>query len=107
MPPQCRLSDKSNVPADAHGCPGCPHNCTGPAIAGSPNVNVDGRPALRAPGDPGIHSSCCGPNTWQTVMGSSTVNINGKKAVRQNDQTQHCGGIGKMIEGSGTVFTGG
>lgn len=107
MPPQARLGDQSQVPSDSHGCPGCAHSCIGPSIQGSPNVNVNGKPALRAPGDPGTHSSCCGPNTWQTVMGSGTVNINGKKAVRKGDQTQHCGGVGKMVDGSGDVNTGG
>lgn len=107
MPPQARLSDKSEVPADSHGCPACAHACIGPAVAGSPDVMVNGRPALRAPGDPGVHSACCGPNTWQTVQGSGTVKINGKSAVRMGDATQHCGGVGKVVEGSGNVMTGG
>lgn len=106
MPAQSRLGDKSHVPADAHGCPACPHSCIGPAVAGSPNVNVNGRPALRV-GDPGVHAACCGPNTWKAAMGSGTVNINGKAAHRLNDMDTHCGGVGKMIEGSGDVITGG
>jgi len=36
-----------------------------------------------------------------------TVFINGKPAVRQGDQTKHCGGLGKMIEGSQNVIIGG
>lgn len=106
MPAQSRLGDKSQVPADAHGCPACPHSCIGPAVAGSPDVNVNGRPALRV-GDPGVHAACCGPNTWKAAMGSGTVNINGKAAHRLNDMDTHCGGVGKMIEGSGDVITGG
>jgi len=63
MPPQGRLGDKSNVPADAHGCPACPHPCVGPAISGSANVLTNTRPSLRVT-DNGIHAACCGPNTW-------------------------------------------
>jgi uncharacterized Zn-binding protein involved in type VI secretion len=106
MPPQGRLGDKSFVPADAHGCVACPHPCTGPAIMGSPNVNVNSRPALRV-GDPGIHMACCGPNTWKASAGSGTVFINNKAAHRLGDADQHCGGQGKLIEGSNNVIVGG
>lgn len=106
MPPQGRLGDKAFVPADAHGCPACPHPCTGPAIAGSPNTNVNNRPALRV-GDPGVHAACCGPNMWKAQAGSSTVLINGQKAHRQGDQTKHCGGNGNLIEGATNVVVGG
>lgn len=106
MPPQSRLGDKSQVPADAHGCPGCPHSCIGPAIQGSPNVNVNSRPALRVT-DVGIHAACCGPNMWTAAAGSGTVFINGLKAHRQGDKDTHCGGTGQMVEGSGNVITGG
>ncbi len=108
MPEQSRLGDDSNVPSDSHGCSGCAHNCTGPAISGSGNVNVNGKPALRGKGtDNGVHSGCCGPNSWVTNAGSGTVFINGQPAVRKNDATIHCGGTGKMTQGSGNVFTGG
>ena len=103
---QSRLGDKSDVPADGHGCPGCAHHCVGPATAGSPDVNCNGRPALRV-GDPGVHSGCCGSNTWIATKGSTTVFINNKPAHRINDQDQHCGGVGKMIEGSKNVIVGG
>jgi uncharacterized Zn-binding protein involved in type VI secretion len=106
MPEQCRLGDKSRVPVDAHGCPGCPHNCTGPAIIGSPNVLVNNRPAIRV-GDMGIHAVCCNGNIWTAKAGSATVFINNMKAHRKGDMDQHCGGIGQMIEGSGNVMTGG
>lgn len=106
MPPQGRLGDKSQVPADAHGCPGCPHPAVGPAIAGSANVNVNSRPALRL-GDTGMHAACCGPNMWKATAGSGTVNINGKPAHRLGDADQHCGGMGKLIEGSDNVIVGG
>jgi uncharacterized Zn-binding protein involved in type VI secretion len=73
---------------------------------GSPNVNVNARPALRVT-DTGIHAACCGPNMWTAKRGSGTVFINGKKAHRLGDMDQHCGGVGQMVEGSGNVFTGG
>lgn len=106
MPPQGRLGDRSLVPLDVHGCPGCPHTAIGPAISGSPTVNVNGRPALRVD-DPGIHAACCGPNTWTALTGSATVFINGRAAHRQWDLDRHCGGLGLLIEGSPDVNVGG
>jgi uncharacterized Zn-binding protein involved in type VI secretion len=106
MPPQSRLGDKSQVPADAHGCPACPHPCIGPAIIGSPNVNVNKMPALRV-GDKGMHAACCGPNMWNAVAGSGTVMINNMPAHRLGDRDAHCGGVGQMVEGSPNVMTGG
>ncbi len=106
MPPQARVGDKSNVPVDAHGCPACPHPCVGPAIQGSPNVNVNSLPAVRV-GDQGVHMACCGANMWNAAAGSGTVMINNMAAHRLGDQDTHCGGSGQMIEGSGNVMTGG
>jgi len=106
MPPQARLGDLSEIQADAHGCVACPHHCIGPAISGSPDVMVNFRPAIRVT-DPGVHAACCGPNMWKALTGSSVVMINGLKAHRKDDQDQHCGGIGKMIQGSEDVITGG
>lgn len=105
MPGQGRLGDKANVPLDAHGCPACPHPAIGPAIQGSPDVNVNRRPALRV-GDPGIHAACCGTNTWTATKGSTTVFINGKSAHRMGDQNRHCGGMGQLVEGSPNVIVG-
>lgn len=106
MPGAGRLGDKAQGTSDAHGCPGCPHPVVGPAIAGSPNVNINGLPALRVD-DQGIHAACCGTNMWQAAQGSETVFVNGKPAMRQNDPTRHCGGQGKLIEGSADVIVGG
>ncbi|HVK88367.1 MAG TPA: PAAR domain-containing protein [Kofleriaceae bacterium] len=106
MPPQGRVGDKAQVPADSHGCPGCAHPCIGPGTAGSPDVLTNGRPSLRLQ-DPGVHSSCCGPNTWIATKGSSTVFINNKPAHRKTDQTTHCGGVGMLVEGSDNVMVGG
>jgi len=105
MPGQGRLGDKANVPIDSHGCPACPHPAAGPAIQGSPDVNVNRRPALRVD-DPGIHAACCGANTWTAAKGSATVFINGKSAHRMGDQTRHCGGMGQLVEGSPNVIVG-
>jgi len=105
MPGAARIGDKSQCPADVHGCPICPHPVIGPAIIGSPDVLINGLPAVRV-GDTGIHAVCCGPNTWKAVMGAPTVMINGKQAHRLNDMDQHCGGVGKMVEGSTDVLIG-
>lgn len=105
MPGQGRLGDKANVPLDSHGCPACPHPAAGPAIQGSPDVNVNGRPALRVD-DPGIHAACCGSNTWTATKGSTTVFVNGKAAHRMGDQNRHCGGMGQLVEGSPNVVVG-
>lgn len=105
MPGLARLGDQSFAPADAHGCVKCPHPVQGPAVVGSPDVIVNGKPALRL-GDTGVHSGCCGPNTWTAIAGSSSVIINGRPAVRLGDATQHCGGPGNLIEGSNDVIVG-
>ena len=106
MPGQGRLGDQAHVDDDAHGCPGCPHPGLGPAIAGSADVFVNGRPALRV-GDVGIHAACCGGNQWSADTGSTTVFINGRPAHRIGDDTRHCGGSGSLVEGSGDVIVGG
>ena len=106
MPPQARVGDASQVPADAHGCPACPHPGTGPAIAGSSNVLTNGLPSVRA-GDAGIHAACCGPNLWNAKVGSRSVLINGRPAHRLGDLNIHCGGFGQTIQGSSNVIVGG
>ena len=103
-----RLGDiaKIDKEKDKHGCPACPHTVAGPAIIGSPTVVVNGRPALRAT-DKGIHSSCCGTNTWTALEGSATVRVNGLPFHRKGDKTEHCGGTGALAEGSSNVAIGG
>ena len=102
LPAAARLGDKSQVAADAHGCPACPHPGIGPIVTGSPDVFVNGRPAARKD-DLGIHAVCCGPNNFTIKGGSPTVYVNGKPFARMNDQTQHCGGSGPIVEGSPDV----
>ncbi len=105
MPPAGRLGDKAHADLDAHGCPACPHSPTGPAIQGSPDICINGKPALRV-GDPGNHAPCCGPNTWTAQKGATKVLLNGKPAYRKDDPSQHCGGSGRLIEGSPNVIIG-
>ena len=101
MPPQARLGDKSLVPADAHGCPACPHVATGPAVAGSSNVLVNSRPAIRV-GDPGIHAACCGPNKWNAKTGSASVLINSRPAHRLGDLADTAEGWAARWKGRAT-----
>ncbi len=105
MPGGCRLGDIARCPMDSHGCKVCTHNVQGPAVQGSNDVTINGKPALRL-GDRGIHMLCCGTNTWSAAEGSSTVFINGKPAVRIGDRTAHCGGSGNMKAGSSNVIIG-
>ncbi len=105
MPLACRFGDKAHCPRDSHGNKCCSHGVKGPATSGSPDILINGRPALRL-GDKGRHSKCCGPNTWKTVAGSSNVLFNGLPLVRLGDATKHCGGRGRMVEASGDVDIG-
>lgn len=105
MPGAARLGDKSKCPMDAHGCTACPHSVEGPATQGSTDVTANGKPLLRV-GDQGIHSLCCGLNRWVSVAGAPGVFANGKPVARFDDTTLHCGGIGRMTEGSGNVVIG-
>ena len=108
MPGQGRLTDivEVDAPGDAHGCPACPHPAKGPAIVGSPDVMVNGLPALRKD-DIGIHVACCGPNMWTATAVSPDVIINGKGAHRKDDAEQHCGNTGKLVTASSDVITNG
>ncbi|MCO5353308.1 MAG: PAAR domain-containing protein [Bryobacteraceae bacterium] len=106
LQPAGRQTDLAMNPADAHGCPACPHPVSGPAVQGSPNVFINGLPALRV-GDPGIHAACCDGNTWKAAGGTARVLINGLPACRKGDPTQHCGGSGHLISGSPNVLFGG
>ena len=105
MPEQARLGDRVQIPADVHGCPNCAHSAIGPALTGSADTLVNGRPALRL-NDSGILAGCCGPNRWQANRGSSSVLINGLPAHRLGDTVSHSGGTGQTIEGSPNVFVG-
>lgn len=105
MPEQGRVGDVAFSASDGHGCPSCSHPVSGPAIAGSPNVLVNGLAALREK-DPGIHAACCGPNRWTASGGAPYVLINQRAAFRVGDPSSHCGGQGKLIIGSKNVYVG-
>jgi uncharacterized Zn-binding protein involved in type VI secretion len=92
------VGSMAQVPADSHGCPACPHTCTGPITSGSPTVLVNGLPAARV-GDVGTHAACCGPNTFEIANGDNRVLIDGKPAAWIGSQTNHCGGTGKVVSG--------
>ncbi len=104
MPGGARIGDMAKG-TDAHGCKVCTHTVTGPAVQGSPDVIVNGKPAVRK-GDGGIHGICCGSNTWYAAGGSTTVFINGKPAYRLKDKSVHCGGSGQQISASSDVIIG-
>ena len=106
MPPQGRVGDNAFNPADAHGCPLCPHPVMGPAVVGSPDTLINGMLALRV-GDTGTHMLCCALQQWKAGAGSGTVKINNIPAHRLGDQTIHCGGVGNLIVGSPNVIVGG
>ncbi len=101
-----RVGDNANIPECSHSCNSCPHNCTGPHIQGSPDVDVNGKACVRV-GDLGQHSSCCNENKHTAKVGSGTVFVNGKAIHRKDDETKHCGGKGTSIVGSDDVFAGG
>lgn len=105
MPQAGRLGDPSHCPADAHGCPKCPHDVTGPATSGSPDVVINGHAALRKY-DRGMHAACCGENSWEAVEGAPGVFINGRAAHRVGDAVEHCGGKGQLVGGSADVVIG-
>ncbi|MBK8253168.1 MAG: PAAR domain-containing protein [Polyangiaceae bacterium] len=80
----------------------------GIATNGSPNVDINGKAALRVC-DKGVgETGPCTGNRWEPIMGSSTVEVNGKPLVRVTDMTQHFAcGMGVMIDGSPNVVAGG
>ncbi|SAI37221.1 Uncharacterized conserved protein [Bordetella ansorpii] len=96
MPAAARLDDQAS---DHDGAPPTP------CIGASPDVSIDGKPAVRE-GDP--FASHARPNEADharaLATGSSSVFINGKAAGRIGDPIS-CGG--QIAEGSETVFIGG
>lgn len=85
---------------------GAAHGCfpSSPAIEGSGDVFINGKPAVRV-GDAYAAHGCgkCAPHGRNAAQGSATVNINGRPAVRIGDSI-HCGGNAQT--GSPNVFIG-
>jgi len=103
LQPAMRVGDMAELDGDSHGCPGCAHYVIGEAKTGSPNVTVNGKPWVREGVDSGVHSSCCGANTWVAQKGTSgQVFVNGQPVMRGNDRTKHCGSgpLGIVVEGT-------
>lgn len=83
------------------------HDCFPPtnAILGSPNVKINGMPAMLVGGQYAPH--CCPKKGCHPVIqstGSGTVKINGRPAARLGDSVA-CGAA--TISGSGNVLIGG
>jgi uncharacterized Zn-binding protein involved in type VI secretion len=94
------VGDIARCQEDSHGCTACPHTVKGPITTGSPTIKVRNKPAARM-GDTGVHkypSSCCGENTFTIIEGDPTVLIDGTPAARIMDMTQHCGGVGRILD---------
>ena len=96
VPLYAAVGDRSKCAMDAHSCPACPHPVVGPIVAGSPTVTVRGLPAARK-GDNGVATPCCGANTYAILEGDASVLIDGRPAARIGDETQHCGGRGRIV----------
>jgi uncharacterized Zn-binding protein involved in type VI secretion len=90
---------KAQCPADGHGAPMDPTSAIGPITTGSNHVLINGHPAARV-GDVGIHAVCSGPNTFKIVSSDSEVLIDGRRAAKIGSITQHCGGMGHIVEGA-------
>lgn len=86
------------APACVHGCMACPHIVSGPILAGSSHVLIDGMPAARQ-GDGGNTTGCCGNNKFTIAAGDPQVLIDGRPAARLGDSTAHCesGNPGRII----------
>ncbi len=94
-------------PADAHGCPACPHSTVGFITGSISDVTINGLAAVVV-GDNGTHAVCCQSNTFELNKGDPNVLIYGKQAVELGAKTEHCGGLGyviKYIPSLGQVLT--
>lgn len=94
MPAASRKGDQCS----GHGC--FPPR---PSTSGSPNVFINGIPALRQ--DDTYATHCCGDSCHpgKQSSGSSTVFVNGKPLARVGDSVS-CGSV--TAQGSSNVFVG-
>ena len=95
--PAARLEDIGS----GHGC----HHPPSPAIEGSPNVVINGLPAVRLGDSFAMHACPAhgGLHPRALATGSSSVIINGKPAGRLGDSID-CGGA--VMTGSANVLIG-
>lgn len=108
MPNACRVSDIHINPYDVCGCSECPHSVVGQIITGSEDTFDNNLPVARCMvKDMGIHSYCCGPMTFFTLIGSPDTFVNNIGWVRLGDTTLCCGGLGLMVTGSADTFVNG
>ena len=90
----------------SHGLPCCPHLIVGYRISGSPDVEVNGQPASRAPVDLGLHSCPhCAVNLC--LAGSPDVTANRVPAHRVGDGVTELCGTGATVGGSPDVSANG
>jgi uncharacterized Zn-binding protein involved in type VI secretion len=104
IPKHATVGDQGLCSADSHGCPACPHVVIGPIKTGNPKVKINGKP-VACVGDTGIHRACCGPNTFRIVSGDPDVKVDGKCVAKHGDKTQHCGGVGIVVDKSLVLST--
>lgn len=102
---QARIGDRAIIGTSNSAHLACPQRTTGPAVNGSSNVLVNGRPAMRV-GDLGNHKNCCDVSTWRALKGSTSVLINWRPAHRAQDLCTHSGTQGTTIDGSPNVIVG-
>lgn len=98
------MSQPASVhPSKTTGHEGFPPTTT---LSGSPNVNIEGKPALKKGIVCGPHTNPSGTThpTPTISSGSSSVNINGQPATRIGDDVD-CGDM--IADGVSTVFIGG
>ena len=72
-------------------------------VTGSPNVIVEGRPAVRLNDS---HRNGCG-HTFKAIQGSKTVLVNNRPVHRLQDKIAGSGTGQCVIPGNKTVFAGG
>jgi uncharacterized Zn-binding protein involved in type VI secretion len=86
---------------------GVPHCSSYTIAAGSPDVNINGRPAARVGDSSTSHKKPapkrCVNHTASIAKGSSTVFVNGKAIARVGDTLSGCTSIS---QGSPDVFAG-
>lgn len=96
MPAAARVGDTHTCPMVA---PGPTPHVGGPIQEGSPDIEIDGKPAARMKDK----AQCAAGGPDVLAMGSGTVEFNSQLAVRVGDLTAH-GGV--VTVGSGTVEIG-